>query len=580
MLVRPCTPRDIGSIAGAVERAKHSDKPTMRNRAALLQQHPKRVLVKWRDDALPVMSLDTRGDDGGLERDRAAVRFPYSRLDVPADGNTERLLHSLKSDMRIEYAEPDYMAFSLGQSTSYPDDPYYDNLWHLHAVNAQTAWRVSQGSKEVRVCVVDSGIDSDHEDLNGNIDNPGFDAMQDQATLHDSNGHGTACTGILGAMSNNTKGITGIMWHTNILGCRFLDADGHGYLSDAIKCMQWCVENGAHIINHSWGTYSYSKSLRDSMEYLSEQYGVLFVAAAGNEALDNDGDTPMYPAALNLSSMITVAATDETDSLASFSNFGKYSVDIAAPGVDILSTIPHNSYSWFSGTSMAAPLVSGTAGLIRSLTSQNPSPQVLKQLVLDSSSSLSSLHGKIANGRFLNVSRAVEQAQQYFWRPGMTNNSTLQSMFAHSRSLDIRKIPFKSKWYNILDNESLHFSVGPEIDAFCPESRYPRYNFKNYLTDTLIPKHWFLLEHGNIERGILTLDTCIQPHEDPWDSLLIVLDCDAQFKSCSCRADNDGCGKRQRGSKIRFKARANRYYAAIVMPGDPIGGGQYKIRVR
>lgn len=99
MIVRPCTPRDIGSIAGAVEKAKHSDEPTMRNRSALSQQHPKRVLVKWRDDALPVISLHT-GDDGGLERDRAAVRFPYSRLDAPEDGNTERLLHSLKSDMR------------------------------------------------------------------------------------------------------------------------------------------------------------------------------------------------------------------------------------------------------------------------------------------------------------------------------------------------------------------------------------------------------------------------------------------------------------------------------------------------
>lgn len=99
MLVRPCTPRDMGSIAGAVEKAQHSDRSTMRNLSALSQQHPKRVLVKWRDDVLPVISLDT-GDDGGLERDRAAVRFPYSRLDVPEDDNTERLLHSLKSDMR------------------------------------------------------------------------------------------------------------------------------------------------------------------------------------------------------------------------------------------------------------------------------------------------------------------------------------------------------------------------------------------------------------------------------------------------------------------------------------------------
>ena len=470
------------------------------------------------------------------------------------------------------------MAFSLG-GPSNPDDPYFDNLWHLQAINAQTAWKISQGSENVRVCVVDSGIDTNHEDLKGNIQEPGFDALQDQATMHDSNGHGTACSGVLGAMSNNKKGITGIMWRTNVLGCRFLDADGHGYLSDAIKCMQWCVENGADIINHSWGTYSYSKSIKDSMEYISEEYGVLFVAAAGNEALDNDGDTPMYPAALNLSGMITVAATDQTDSLATFSNYGEFSVDIAAPGVDILSTIPQDSYTWFSGTSMAAPLVSGTAGLILSLTSDKPSPEILKQLILNSSNYVPSLRGKIASGRFLNVSRAMEQAQDYFWRAGVNNNSTLESMFSHSRILNIQQLPFKSNSYNILDNDSVHFSVGPEIDAFCPQSRYPRYNFKSYLTDTLIPKQWFLLQHGNINEQMLTIDTCIQPR-DPWDSLLILLDCDAKFKGCKCRADNDGCGRRQRGSKIRFKARENRSYAAIVMPGDPLDGGQYKIRVR
>jgi subtilisin family serine protease len=298
-------------------------------------------------------------------------------------------------------------------------------------IDAPEAWDVRTDASSIIVAVIDTGVRYTHEDLAANMwRNPGeiagnsidddgnglvddvFGARYEGVTVTgnpmDDNSHGSHVAGTIGGVGNNGKGVVGVSWGAKIMALKFLSAGGSGSTSDAIKCVDYAISKGAKIMSNSWGGGDYSQSLYDAINRARVR-GILFVAAAGNSGLNNDG-SPFYPANYALDNVISVAATDRYDALASFSNYGVTTVDLGAPGVSIYSSV-HNSdsaYGTKSGTSMATPHVSGACALV---WAQFPamSASEIKARILDTTDPLASLAGKTVSGGRLNVHKALTQ---------------------------------------------------------------------------------------------------------------------------------------------------------------------------
>ena len=284
-------------------------------------------------------------------------------------------------------------------------------------IGAPAAWGVTTGSSSVNVAVVDSGVDRTHPDLFANLA-AGYDFAYDDSDPTDYDGHGTHVAGIIAARGNNGIGVTGVAWQTSVIPVEALDATGEGTTSDIVAAYGYAVAKGARIVNASFGGSSFSQSEYNAIKAAPN---VLFVAAAGNETA-NDDTTPSYPCAYNLPNILCVAATDNSDHLASFSNYGRTSVDIAAPGVSIYSTYRCDGYAWMSGTSMAAPEVSGAAALV---LAKFPalSATALRAKLLSTADALNATDApKIAGGR-LDVARAVGAAFTPTTPPGSTTSA-------------------------------------------------------------------------------------------------------------------------------------------------------------
>ena len=191
----------------------------------------------------------------------------------------------------------------------------------------------------------------------------------------DEQNHGTHVAGTIAAVGNNGVGVVGVNWKAQIMALRFMGPDGSGSTSDAVKCVDWAVANGAHILCNSWGGPDNSPELAEAVAR-AERMGVLFVVAAGNTGGtgNNNDQRPSYPSSLRSANVVSVGAIDDKDARGSFSHYGKQSVDIGAPGVDILSTVRNNKYDTYSGTSMAAPHVAGAAALVWGNTFSTPTP--------------------------------------------------------------------------------------------------------------------------------------------------------------------------------------------------------------
>jgi subtilisin family serine protease len=354
--------------------------------------------------------------------------------------STKDAIALLKSHQAIEYVEPDYQV-SIART---PDDPRFDELWGLNNdgqtggtadadIDAVEAWDISTGSRDVVVGVIDTGIDYSHSDLASNmwvnsseipgdgIDNDGngfiddvhgINAITDSGDPMDDEGHGTHVSGTIGASGGNGVGVVGVNHEVSLVGCKFLDAAGNGSTSDAIKCIDYMVSlknSGVNlrVLNNSWGGGGYSQALADAIAS-SEAADLLFVAAAGNDTIDNDVN-PHYPSNYENASVLSVASTDQTDGISWFSHYGLTSVDMGAPGSAILSTTPGESYASYSGTSMATPHVAGAAALVLSI---NPelSTQELKDLLMNSGDANAALQGVTVAGTRLNVNQALIDA--------------------------------------------------------------------------------------------------------------------------------------------------------------------------
>ncbi|MCH2204499.1 MAG: S8 family serine peptidase [Lentisphaerales bacterium] len=334
------------------------------------------------------------------------------------------------------FVEPNYLK-SIGSVI--PNDSNFSSLWGMNNSNdvdidAPEAWQIQTGSSEVVVGVIDTGVSYTHPDLNDNIwtnegetgtdangkdkatngidddgngyidDVYGWDFYNNDNDPDDDNGHGTHCAGTIGAEGNNNIGVTGVTWDVKIMPLKFLGGNGSGYLSDAIAAIEYATNMGAEMTSNSWGGGGYSNAMH-SVIADAENNDILFIAAAGNSRLNSD-TSPQYPAAYNLSNIISVAAVDRYGNLASFSNYGKSSVDLGAPGVSIYSTWINNGYRSISGTSMACPHVSGAAALLLS-SKPNASASEVKSLLLSNTHSLASLTGKTITGGFLNINNSI-----------------------------------------------------------------------------------------------------------------------------------------------------------------------------
>jgi serine protease len=331
----------------------------------------------------------------------------------------------------VAYAQPNYV-FKVAET---PSDPDFAELWGLNNtgqsggvadadIDAPEAWETATGSSDVVVAVVDTGVDYTHPDLEANMwKNPGeiagngidddkngfvddvygIDTANDDSDPMDDNGHGTHCSGTIGAVGDNGIGVAGVSWHVKIMALKFLSSSGYGTTEDAIDAIEYGAAMGADIFSNSWGGGAFDQALYDTIAGIDK----VFCFAAGNSSEDTDYFAN-YPSCFDLPNIIAVGASTRTEEAAGFSNYGQTTVDLFAPGDEILSTVP-GGYAVYGGTSMATPHVAGTAAL---LLSQNPTAswESLKLALMGSAESKAAYAGKCLTGARLNAAYALESA--------------------------------------------------------------------------------------------------------------------------------------------------------------------------
>jgi Subtilisin-like serine proteases len=346
------------------------------------------------------------------------------------------VVKSLSQNDLVDIVEPNYI-YRINKT---PNDPSLGRLWGMINtgqadssnrtgvagvdIGAAQAWDITTGSDKVLVAVIDTGIDYNHPDLKDNVwtneaeangqpgvDDDGNGIIDDihgaafikaaaSGNPLDDHGHGSHCSGTIGAKGDDGKGIVGVAWNVRIMGVKFLDANGSGSLDNALKAIDYATKMGAKIMSNSWGGGGYSETLKQAIER-SNAAGALFVAAAGNESNNNDAN-PTYPATYDVPNVLTVAAIDNRGQLASFSNYGRNKVHVGAPGVNIYSSVKGGGYDSWSGTSMATPHVSGMAALLAAAEPALTNVE-MKQRIIATAKPITGLRGKVKSGGLANA---------------------------------------------------------------------------------------------------------------------------------------------------------------------------------
>ncbi|MGH9039515.1 MAG: S8 family serine peptidase, partial [Acidimicrobiia bacterium] len=343
-------------------------------------------------------------------------------------GTVGDVVRRLEGRSGVVAAEPDYFVRLAGT----PNDASFSTQWALRNtgqavqgeagtpdadIDADAAWSVTTGSSQVVVAVLDSGVDGSHPDLAPNMwRNPGVggcpagtfgaDFVNGDCDPHDDNGHGTHVAGTIGAVGNNSRGVAGVAWNVRIMALKVLDSTGSGPLSDILAALYWAVDAKLagvplRVINASLGGRYPSQAEAEAYAWAA-QNDILVVAAAGNDGANNDV-TPQYPC--GFPAVVCVANTTNDDILHTTSNYGRYNVEVAAPGTAVYSTVPGGGYAYETGTSMAAPHVSGTAALV--LSREALSAAALRTRLLSAIDLVPSLAGRVATGGRLNVCKAI-----------------------------------------------------------------------------------------------------------------------------------------------------------------------------
>jgi outer membrane protein assembly factor BamB len=414
-----------------------------------------RVIAKPRADR--VASADIGEASSGMKVQGRFPRLGNLRiLQVHSGESVKAAVARLRATGLYEYVEPDQIRYAR----VVPNDPKFSSQWSLynaaapdHDIDATAAWDTVHDATNVVVGVLDSGIRLTHQDLAGNLwskppgtshaGTHGINVIDGNGAVSSYNpndsdtGHGTHVSGIIGAIGNNGIGIAGVAWKVQLMGLRFLHGgDGTGSVSDAVTCINYAIENGAQIINGSYGAPTYSDAEKDAI-LAARNAGIIFVAAAGNDTLDTDHGND-YPAAYPLDNIVTVAATNQNDTFADYSNYGSGSVDLAAPGTDILSTYngSDSDYETFSGTSMATPHVTGALALLRAKFPSETYRQIINRL-LRGTDRLSALSGKVQTGGRLNVASALNSTTNRPFNDDFADRAMLSGEEIHVRSSNI-----------------------------------------------------------------------------------------------------------------------------------------------
>lgn len=428
---------------------------------------PGEVVVKLKE-SISTFSLQSLGSVLSQGRilnvKRLNTDAPIAKLKLSADADLNQAIQELKAHPSVQYAEPNYLYQIVGFESleeTIPNDTDFAKLWGMRNTGQTDAgnqvgtagadiditrvWAEGfTGSKDIVVAVIDTGIDWTHPDLvdnlytnpgeagalaengvdddgNGFIDDThGFNFAADNRNSSDDHSHGTHCSGTIGGVGNNGVGVAGVNWNVTLMPVKFLTASGSGTLEDAVESINYATKMKVDVMSNSWGGGGYSQLLEDAIK-AARDAGIIFVAAAGNSSQDNDL-TPSYPASYPIENVISVAATDNKDTLAYFSSYGKTSVHVAAPGVKIYSSVMGGKYDHFSGTSMATPHVAGIAALMLSVDSTLDYAEVKRRLI-DGSDWVPGLRRKVvAKGRvnaynaIHNISPEKPEPDESLWK--------------------------------------------------------------------------------------------------------------------------------------------------------------------
>jgi RHS repeat-associated protein len=382
------------------------------------------VLVRFREGVSEKEKETIVAAHGGRKKKQLKGDSDFEKLELAAGRDAKTAVLQLLLNPHVQFAEPNFL---IAKEDVNANDPQFSEQWALQNsgqdggqigsdIGARSAWDKTKGATSTVIAVIDSGIDFTHPDLVSNQwTNPlpgaagdlhGWDFVDDNGEIKDEQGHGTAVAGIIAAEGNNAIGTTGVMWRAGLMSLRVLDNTGTGDVGNAVEAIDYAVAHGAHVINLSWGTIGESIALREAIERAIRR-NVIVVCSAGNNGQDLDA-TPYYPASYGLKDLIVVSATDNRDQLASWSNWGTRTVTVGAPGTNILTTQRGGGYWSVTGTSAAAPIVSGIAGLLKTV-SPGANTTIVAGAISRSVRQNISLSGKVSSGGVVDAAAALEK---------------------------------------------------------------------------------------------------------------------------------------------------------------------------